>query len=242
MKLNKEENDSEQVDVTVVMPVCNEEECIAAVIDDWLEVLASCGCRYRLLVLNDGSSDNTADVLQPYEANPCVLVINKPNEGHGPTILRGYQSSVKAGIWVFQTDSDNEIAALEFRAIWAERNQYDFLYGQRRKRMQGIGRYLVSFVSRLLVSLLSLRRAGDVNVPFRLMRSEVLAGFLMQIPASTFAPNVAITGLFLKKRMRYKTFPVQYKSRQTGKVSIVHWKLFKSAILSFCQSFLILIK
>ena len=105
-------------DVAVVMPVYNEAECICDVLDDWTKELDRLAITYRLIVLNDGSKDNTAEVLLKYSDNPHIQIINKKNSGHGPTILQGYGIAVQDAHWVFQVDSDNEIKAEQFKKLW----------------------------------------------------------------------------------------------------------------------------
>ena len=140
-------------DVEIVMPVYNEGECISDVLNDWMRELDLLNISYRILVLNDGSRDNTADVLAQYNDNPKAKIINKKNSGHGPTILQGYGLAVQEAEWVFQVDSDNEIRAEHFRKLWSERDLHDAVIGIRDGRHQPLPRRIISTVSRLVVSL-----------------------------------------------------------------------------------------
>lgn len=222
-------------DVAVVMPVYNEAECIGEVLQNWISVLSGLRISYRLIVLNDGSKDNTAEVLKTFENNPNVTVINKKNSGHGPTILHGYHKAVVAAQWVFQVDSDNEIAAEHFKALWQVRENYDAVIGIRTRRRQPLARKIISFVSRLVVALFYGTGVTDVNCPFRLMRSEVLKQILINIPENTFAPNVAISGFLALSKARLLNQPVPHINRQTGEVSIKKWRLMNVAMKSFLQ-------
>jgi len=222
-------------DVEVVMPVYNEAECISGVLDDWIQELDSLGIAYRLVVLNDGSKDNTAEVLTQYRDNPRVNVINKKNSGHGPTILQGYQIAVQEAHWVFQVDSDNEMKAEHFKKVWNERENADAVIGIREGRHQPLSRKAVSIFSRLVVALFYGTGVTDVNCPFRLLRADALKQILQQIPPDTFAPNVAISGFLVQKKMRVKNISIPHSERQTGEVSIKKWKLLKAAMRSFLQ-------
>jgi dolichol-phosphate mannosyltransferase len=222
-------------DVEVVMPVYNEAECVCDVLDDWIKELSLLAISYRLLVLNDGSKDNTAEVLAHYARNPNIRVINKKNSGHGPTILQGYHLAVPEAHWVFQVDSDNEIKAEQFQKLWTEREKYDAVIGIRDGRQQPFSRKIISAVSRLVVRVFYGQGVADVNCPFRLMRTEVLKQILQQIPSNTFAPNVAISGFFALRKDRLLNQPIRHTNRQTGEVSIKKWKLLKAATKSFMQ-------
>jgi len=222
-------------DVAVVMPVYNEAECICDVLDDWTKELDRLAITYRLIVLNDGSKDNTAEVLLKYSNNPHIQIINKKNSGHGPTILQGYGIALQDAQWVFQVDSDNEIKAGQFKKLWAEREKYDAVIGIRDGRQQPFSRKIISAVSRLVVRVFYGQGVTDVNCPFRLMRTEVLKQILQQISSNTFAPNVAISGFFALRKDRLLNQPIHHTNRQTGEVSIKKWKLLKAATKSFMQ-------
>jgi glycosyltransferase involved in cell wall biosynthesis len=222
-------------DVGVVMPVYNEAECISGVLDDWIRELDDLGLSYRLIVLNDGSKDSTAEVLSLYRDNPKVNVINKKNSGHGPTILQGYQIAVQEAHWIFQVDSDNEMRAEHFKKVWNERENADTVIGIREGRHQPLPRKIVSLFSRLVVALFYGTGVTDVNCPFRLLRANVLKQILKQIPPDTFAPNVAISGFLILKKLRVKNIPIPHRGRQTGEVSIKKWRLLKAAMKSLLQ-------
>ena len=222
-------------DLTVVMPVYNEAECIGEVARSWLDVLGRQGMTFTLLLIDDGSTDRTAERLDALSGDARVRVIHKPNEGHGPTILNAYRMACPDSEWVFQVDSDNEIGAESFPALWAAREQADAVLGERRGRVQSAGRRMLSLGSFLLVRLLSGPIPRDTNVPFRLLRSATLAPLLDRIPADTFAPNVAITGLVLMKGARLRVVPVQNRERRTGQTSLVSWKIVRVAGRSLSQ-------
>jgi glycosyltransferase involved in cell wall biosynthesis len=224
------------LELVVLMPVYNEEECIVEVIDSWRKVLEDQGMSHRILVLNDGSKDHTAEKLASLAGDDRLTVINKPNAGHGPTILQGYHLAVDLDDWVFQCDSDDEMKASHFPRLWAERRDYDALFGYRTERRQSLGRKAISAVSRLTVAALFGRGVTDVNTPYRLMRSSILRQIIDHIPGDTFAPNVIIAGALARAKLRIANLPVPHEGRRTGTVSIVKWKLWKAAFRSFWQT------
>jgi glycosyltransferase involved in cell wall biosynthesis len=171
-----------------------------------------------------------------------VTVINKTNEGHGPTIMGGYHKALELSDWIFQIDSDGELSADDFEILWNKRKDYDFLFGIRQGRDQPLGRSVISMISRYLVRILCGKGVADVNVPFRLMRNQALKHVIAKIPDSTFAPNVAIAGLAVKYNYTITNIPVSYNIRQTGCCSIVKWNLVKCAVKSFVQTAVILMK
>ena len=153
------------IDLAMVMPVYNEEACIARVIDSWRRLLTSLDIRFELIVVNDGSLDGTAGALAQFKEDQRIQVVNKQNSGHGPSILVGYHLAVKAADWVFQCDSDDEISADYFRDLWVRRNELSALFGTRTVRKQSASRKLITLGSRLAVSLRYGRGIADVNTP-----------------------------------------------------------------------------
>lgn len=225
-----------EFDLAVVMPVYNEEECIVAVVQSWLGELAKLGTNYIFYVINDGSRDSTKERLEFFAGSERVIVVNKQNSGHGPTILEGYHLAVEKASWVFQTDSDNEMEAVHFRRLWDSRDEFDALFGYRSGRLQGIGRWMISSVSRMATYLLFGQGVRDVNTPYRLLRSEYLGPIIENMPGDTFAPNVIISGCFSRAKLRICNLPIPHQGRKTGSVSIVKWRLLRVAIKAFFQT------
>ena len=229
-------------ELAVVMPVYNEDDCILQVANSWLELLQSTVKDFEIILLNDGSTDSTADRLAEFSGEPRVRVIDKDNEGHGPTILRGYVEAAGSADWIFQVDSDDEIQAVEFPALWREREGFDLVMGYRKERPQAVARYVVSACSRLVVHALCGRAVLDVNVPFRLMRRECLEKLIPRIPPGTFAPNLIISGLAGCMGARVTNVPVACKLRATAPVSLTGWSVWRAALLSLRQTISILLK
>ncbi len=222
--------------LTVVMPVYNEEASLRGCAMSWVEMLTGLGIDHELLILDDGSRDGTPAVVAELMKVPTVRGITKANEGHGPTILRGYHEGVASSEWVFQVDSDDEIPASAFPAVWAAREGHDAVLGRRTGRVQSRGRKAISLVARLTTRLLYGSSISDVNVPYRLMRSDVLAPIIAAIPDDTFAPNVVISGALARSGASLCEVAVPHHHRQTGAVSIVGLRAMKAAARSLVQS------
>lgn len=224
------------MELEIVMPIFNEEACIASVIEGWCRELDQLAVDYRLLAINDGSTDGTADVLAGLSHDFKVNVITKPGSGHGPTILAGYRLAVGEAEWVFQCDSDDEMKPDAFATLWALRQTNDAVFGSRRNREQGIGRKVLSAASRVVVRVAYASGVDDVNTPYRLMRAAVLAPIIAAVPTSTFAPNLVVSGVLALSGVRIANVPVPHSSRRTGAVSIVKWRLVKAAASALGQT------
>ena len=207
-------------DVAVVIPVFNEEKLIGECIDEWLNVLDSVNLNYEILIIDDGSSDATISIVERYGDNQNIQAIIKQNEGHGPTILAGYKRAVGIAEWVFQADSDNEISPNQFSALWSRRQGQDAVIAWRQGRNQTTVRRLVTFFARVTTKVLFRCHLRDVNIPFRLIRSETLTILLEKIPSDTFAPNIALSGALSLMNYQVEECPVIFNERIVGESSL----------------------
>ena len=207
-------------DVAVVIPVFNEEKLIGECIDEWLNVLDSVNLNYEILIIDDGSSDATISIVERYGDNQNIQSIIKQNEGHGPTILAGYKRAVGIAEWVFQADSDNEISPNQFSALWSRRQGQDAVIAWRQGRDQTTVRRLVTFFARVTTKVLFRCHLRDVNIPFRLIRSETLTILLEKIPSDTFAPNIALSGALSLMNYQVEECPVVFNERIVGESSL----------------------
>lgn len=223
----------------VVIPVYNEQDVIAAVLEKWDSMLKSLAIDYEIRPYNDGSKDNSLSVMRDVAARigNAITVKDKTNGGHGQTILVGYREATEDGFdWVFQVDSDDEMGPEKFSELWARKDDYDFLVGRREGRIQTLSRKAISFVSRLCVRLFYGKSIWDVNTPYRLMRVSAFKEFFDEIPLTTFAPNVILSGLAARQELRCFEMRVPQHNRTTGEVSIKKWKLLKAAAKSLWQT------
>jgi glycosyltransferase involved in cell wall biosynthesis len=225
-------------ELTVVLPVYNEGEIIGEVLEDWTGELERLHIDFEIHAYNDGSRDNTLEILKTYEAsNKNIIVHDKSNTGHGPTILLGYRENSNAE-WVFQVDSDNEITTEFFAEFWERRKEFDFLIGRRVERQSPLSRRFMTSAARIIVTVLYGEGIFDVNCPYRLMRGQLLKELISEIPPSLFAPNVILSGLVCMNNYRILEIPVVHSQRATGKVSIQKVKLLKAAARALGQTIL----
>jgi glycosyltransferase involved in cell wall biosynthesis len=223
-------------ELIVVAPAYNEEDVIVPVLREWTAVLAGLNISFQIRLYDDGSTDRTSErIREAFGADPRVVLIEKKNTGHGPTILRGYRESGEAQ-WLFQIDSDGEMPALPFKEMWRRRNEADFVIANRRNRAAPWPRKIVTWVSRLTVWLLFGSRVQDVNSPYRLMRNSLFGEFFRTIPEDTFAPNLILSGFVSRNRLRVVNIDVPHEFRRAGSLSIRKWRLVKAALRAFKET------
>ena len=215
-----------------VMPAYNEAENIENTIQQWypiVERLAQNGTESKLVIANDGSKDNTFSIMQGLrEKFPLFEPLDKPNSGHGATVLYLYRYAVENGAdYVFQTDSDGQTNPEEFWQMWDHRDEYDFQIGNRRGREDGFGRVFVTKVLRFIVWCIFGEWVKDANTPFRLMKAEKLIKIMNVIPHDYFLCNVAISAIATKWNYKIGWYTITFEPRQGGINSINMKRIFK---------------
>ena len=215
----------------IVMPAYNEEANIKTTLDSWYPVIEKHNKTgsSRLVVVNDGSKDNTYKMMQEYaETHPLFIPLTKPNGGHGSTVIFAYDYAVKNGAdWIFQTDSDGQTNPDEFEAFWNEKDNYDAIFGNRTVRGDGKSRAFVEKVVCMLVKHYFGVKVPDANAPFRLMRADKVSKYLGKLKPDYNLPNIMMTTYFVYYKDRVTFKEISFKPREKGTNSINIKKIIK---------------
>jgi glycosyltransferase involved in cell wall biosynthesis len=233
---------SNSLTLAVVIPVYNEQENLIPLLLDWQPVFQKAAAPYRLIFIDDGSTDQSLRLLHEMQVNdPTLTVITQANAGHGPAILRGYHQALDAE-WVFQIDSDHQLDPAAFRDLWNNRDRYDLLLAQRTDKDASPGRRLISGISRKIVHGLFGTAVDDVNSPYRLMRAGRLREALQKIPAGSFAPNILITAWFVRRKSRIFTTETRPRGGAKRRRSRLNSYFLRGAVQSAFQTLMFRIR
>lgn len=225
--------------IAIVMPAYNEGEVIASVVEKWTGLLKK-GFQDSdnpiLIVVNDGSKDNTGEILQTLSAqNPLLVAVNQPNGGHGNAVVNAYRKALELGAeYVFQTDSDDQFETDDFFKLWEKRQESDFILGYRKQRFDAPIRLIITRILKASVYLFLGAPIEDSNIPFRLIKGSFLQKLMDNLPVPTpFAPNIFLAVMAKRSGQKLFSIPIAHKDRQTGEVSIKKMKLLKVCWQSF---------
>lgn len=212
------------------MPVYNEAACVEQVCREWLEQMRVIGG--VLLVVNDGSHDDTPRILNRLAAAESgMIVVHQINGGHGAAIMNGYRYALGFDPgWLFQVDCDGEIPASLFPRIWAQREQAAFVMGHRTGRQIDPLRLHLSNAHRSLLRLVFGVQLADPNIPFRLMRAAEFRPLLAAIPNGLFAPNVFLALLAARAGILADGPEVPLAPRAGAVPSIRGWGTMRVAV------------
>ena len=216
----------------IVIPAYNESENIETVVKEWHSVALRYGNESKLVVVNDGSRDNTLEIL--YKLKPHykrLIVLDKPNGGHGSAVTYGYKYSIAQGAdYVFQTDSDGQTRPQEFKPFWANREKYAMVIGHRLGRQDGLSRIFVTKTLRLVIKFIFGVWVLDANTPYRLMKSSYLDKCLTVFDDNYNLPNVIISVTMKKRKYPVLYRHITFRPRQGGVNSINMKKITKIGI------------
>ncbi len=207
-------------DLYIIIPAYNEEENIEGVIDSWYPIIEKYGSsdNSRLVIINDGSKDNTYEAAKKKEEKyPLLTVLTKENSGHASTCMYGYRYALDQGAGlIFQTDSDGQTLPSDFDPFIREIECCDVVMGVRHKRGDGFGRLVISRVLSMVVKSIFHVTVPDSNVPFRLMKRDALKKALLYVPTDYLLAQVVLSVVFQKLHMNVHYLPISFVSREQG--------------------------
>jgi glycosyltransferase involved in cell wall biosynthesis len=201
--------------VSVVLPALNEEEAIGKVIEEIpVEELKSKGYQTEIIVVNNGSTDKTAEIAAAHGAK----VINEPNRGKGRAIRTGF--GAVSGDFVFMLDSDFTYpAGYITQMVELLERGYDVVLGSRLngsveqgaiKRFNLVGNHLLAF----LVNMLYGTRVSDLCTGFWGFKVDVLRSLNLDAVGFELEANMLIE--VAKHKYRVGEVPIHYRRRATA--------------------------
>lgn len=213
----------------IVIPAYNESENITKTIEEWYPIVEGLGGNSRLVIIDDGSKDNTYKIIQDYaKTHPLLIPLTKKNCGHGPTVLFGYRYAIENGAdLIFQTDSDGQTNPDEFEAFYKDIDSYDAIIGNRVVRGDGKERKFVENTVCFLLRLIFGIKVEDANAPFRLMRAELVKRYIDKLPKDFNLPNIMFTTYFVYFKEKVVFKEITFKPRQGGTNSINMKKIIR---------------
>lgn len=218
---------SDAIQLSVIMPVYNEEDAIVLAVDEVQRQVLDAIPGSELVVVDDGSRDRTGQLLDDASAKDSrIRVIHQPNGGHGNALLTGLGAA--AGEYIFLIDSDRQIPLDEFGSAWAEMIKgRDAVFGVRRRRFDPAFRLYLSRLIRESVNVLFRVQLRDPNAPYKLFRRAVWSESRAYMPADTLAPSLFLAIVAKSRGYNIVELDVTHKERDTGEVSLRRFKLMR---------------
>ncbi|MDR3156875.1 MAG: glycosyltransferase family 2 protein [Lactobacillales bacterium] len=215
--------------VLLIIPVYNESKIIKKLIAKINNFKEETTLSYQLdyVVINDGSIDNTGEILDKCDINHVDLINNL---GIGGAVQTGYIYARDNDYDVavqFDGDGQHDIESLDTILEPILENEYDFVIGSRfieesegNFRSTWMRRFGISVIS-LAILLVCHKRIYDVTSGFRAANKKVISYLAKRYPVSY--PEPESTAFLLKKRVRIGEKTVKMYDREEGISSIRAW-------------------
>ena len=195
---------------SVIIPAYNEELGITQTLDDLHQVLGDAGCEYEVLVVNDGSSDRTAELLD--SRTDCRIIHHQQNQGYGAALKTGIRGATHPIIAII--DGDGTYPQGSIPHLVSLMDGADMVVGSRTGAnvtyplIRKIPKYfLVRFAQ-----WIAKRSIPDLNSGLRVFRKDVAERFFKILP-DTFSFTTTITLSMLTNRYTVRYEPIDYHAR-----------------------------
>ena len=178
---------------------------------------------FEIIVVDDGSQDHTALVLEELEKQvPCLRVIRHPqNRGYGGALRTGFASASKE--WIFYTDGDAQYNPLELpNLVEALREGIDVVNGCKIHRNDPLIRIILGGIYNFGVKILFGLRLKDIDCDYRLMRKAIFN--TIQLESTTGSICVEMIKKIQDAGYTFAEVPVSHYHRQYGHSQFFNWR------------------
>lgn len=203
--------------ISIVFPAYNEAENLKIVLKEALSVANDLNIPYEVIVVNDGSSDNTLEVVKKFQKkNKNLKLINHEfNRGYGQTLLDGFSAGRHE--WIFFSDSDRQFDLKEINKLKPYTNEADLVIGYREnrkdKKRRKFNAYLFKLTARMIFSL----KFKDIDCAFKLIKKEVLDE--IELESTSALINTELLHKSQNKKYKIVEVPVTHYPRTQGKAT-----------------------
>lgn len=218
--------------LSIIIPAYNESASIGQVISGLKQEMAALNLpRWEIVVVDDGSTDETSKMLSEFAD---VKVVRHPyNKGYGRSLKDGIESA--AYEWLIFLDGDGQHPVRYIKDFIVYAGEYDLIAGDRsggkyvRPTIRKPGLWLLKVVANYLVDY----KIPDLNCGFRLMNKDVLSNYVSFMP-NGYSFSTTSTLAFLKDKRSVRFVPVEVEKRQKNSSSAVRPKdMFTTLMLIF---------
>ncbi len=231
------------IEISLVIPAFNEEKYIAYILSTIVETFNPGNNTYEIIVVNDGSTDQTAEAVLTVIKNSAasIRLINNPrNSGKGYSVKQGILAS--SGEYIFFTDADlpYDLAVIK-TGVEFLRNGYDIVVGSRYEKGHAVQikipriRLILSKAFRAMIHILIRTKAHDTQCGLKGFRRAVGQNIFKRTIINGFGFDAEV--LFLADKFGYSVVNIPVKFINYRDESRV--KLFKDSIKMLGDTLLI---
>jgi glycosyltransferase involved in cell wall biosynthesis len=216
--------------LSIFFPAYNDSGTIASLVITALRTAERLTPDYEVIVVNDGSADRTAEILDELaRLYPQVKIVHHAtNRGYGGSLRTGFDTASRD--LVFYTDGDAQYDPAEMEALWRRLDDHvDLVNGYKISRSDPLHRIIIGRVYHHIVKLLFGLKVRDVDCDFRLLRRAIFQKVRLE-------KNSGVICLEMMKKIQDAGFriaevPVHHYHRAYGKSQFFNFRrLYRTAI------------
>ena len=200
-------------ELSIVVPLFNEEESLPLLVEKLLLALRPLGRSFELVLVDDGSSDRTADVLRQQAAGApeLVAVLLRRNYGQTAAMAAGFDAS--RGRLIVTLDGDLQNDPADIPMLWGRLEEgYDLVSGWRHQRQDhAVSRLLPSKIANALIARVTGVRLHDYGCSLKAYRRELVEDMNLYGELHRFLPALAFI-----EGARIAEVKVNHNARQFG--------------------------
>jgi glycosyltransferase involved in cell wall biosynthesis len=201
--------------ISVFFPCYNEQDNVGQTTQRAVEVLEGLKADYEIILVNDGSADQTGPRADAIAAgNELVRVVHHPhNMGYGAALQSGIRAAKKE--LIFFTDGDGQFDIGEIKLLLPLIEQNDIVCGYRLDRKDPFMRKLNGYMWTRLVNLLFGMHIRDIDCAFKLFRAEIFEGMKMSSAGALISAEILARAT--RRGFRIAEVGVHHYPRKAGK-------------------------
>jgi len=201
------------VDISVAIPVYNEEQNLYPLYEELDVVLRNLGLRYEIIFVDDGSTDSSYSVLQElHAADDHVKVIQfRRNFGQTVAFTAGFDYARGSFVVTLDADGQNDPANIPQLLEKMKEGDYDIVTGWRINRQESLTRRLVSRVANAIISRVTHVSIHDRGCSLKVFKADVVKNMRLYGQLHRFLPELASA-----IGVRVAEVPVNDRARQFG--------------------------
>ena len=229
---------SEKPTLSIIVPAYNEGRRIDFLMTTLLKFLPQTSLSYEIILVDDGSSDNTYQLAYHYQKNNISIIKNNKNYGKGYAIKVGVEKAQGKYILFMDADLSTSLEEISPFLSCLEKDQADIVIGTRQHGdakiaipqpwlRKSLGRFFI-FLTNLLLRV----NISDINCGFKCFRSDVAKKILGLQKIRRWAFDAEILYLARLNKFKIVEIPVRWKDSDSSTVSP-----FSAGIQSFIDLF-----